>query len=57
MGLEGFDQVFFNDVGIGETLIVVEVNQVGCSIVLVIWATLWAISGKVSYFSTLKTGI
>ena len=57
MGLEGFDWVFFYDVSVGEALIVVEVDQVGCSIVLVIWAVLWAVSGKVPYFSALETGV
>ncbi len=55
MGLEDFDWVFF--ISVSEVLVVVEVNQVGRSIVLAIWATFWTISGKMPHFSTLEAGI
>jgi len=48
LGLEGFDWVFFVGVVVGKVLIVVEVNQIGRSIVLVVWTTLWTVPGKVS---------
>jgi len=55
--LEGFNWVFFNDVGIGITLIVVEIDQVGCPIILITLVAFWAVSGEVSYFSTLEAGV
>ena len=57
LSLEGFDWVFFDDVSIGVTLIVIKVDQIGCLVVLVVWVAFWAVSGEVSYFSTLKTCI
>ena len=49
--------VFFGDVGFGKALVVVEINEVGRSVVLASLAALWAVPGKVSYFSTLETGV
>ena len=57
LGLEGFDWVFFVGVVVGKVLIVVEVNQIGRSIVLVVWTTLWTVPGKMSYFSALEAGV
>ena len=57
MCLENFDRVFLNDVGFRETLIIVEIDEVGRSIVLTSLAAFRAVSGKVSYFSALKTGV
>ena len=57
MGLENFDWVFLIGVGVNEVLIIIEVDQVGCSVVLAVWTTFWAVPGKVSYFSTLEAGI
>ncbi len=55
--MEDFDGVFFSDVSFGEALVVVEVDEVGRSIVLASLAALWAIPSEMSYFSALKTGI
>jgi len=55
--LESFNGVFFDDVGFRETLIIIEIDEVGCSIVLTSLAVFWAVSGEVSYFSALETGI
>jgi len=57
LGLEGFDGVFFGDLGFGESLVVVEVNEIGRSIVLASLAALWAVSSEVSYFSALEAGV
>ncbi len=57
MGLEGFDGVFLSDVGFSEALVVVEVDEVGRSVILASLAVFWAIPGEMSYFSTLETGI
>ncbi len=57
MGLEGFNGVFFGDVGFGEALIVVEINEVGRSVILASLAAFWAVPGEVSYFSALEAGI
>ena len=57
MGLEDFDRVFFAGLIAGEVLIIVEVDQVGCSVILTALAVLWAVPSEVSYFSTLETGI
>ena len=54
MGLEGFDGVFFSSVGFGEVLVVVEVDEVGRSIILASLVALWAIPSEVSYFSALE---
>ncbi len=55
--MEDFDGVFFGDVGFGKALVVIKVNEVGRSVVLASLAALWAVPGKVSYFSTLETGV
>ena len=57
MGLEGFNGVFFGGVDFGESLIVVEVNEVGCSVVLSPLAAFRAVPGEMSYFSTLEAGV
>ncbi len=57
MGLEGFDWVFLIGVSVDEALVIVEVNQVGCSVVLIVWVTFWAVPSKVSYFSALEAGV
>ncbi len=57
LGLEGFDRVFLSDLGFGKGLIIIEVNEIGCSIVLAPLAVFWAVSSEVSYFSTLETGV
>jgi len=57
LGLEDFDRVFFAGLVAGEVLIIVEVNQVGCSVVLTALVALWAVPSEVSYFSALETGI
>jgi len=57
LGLEDFDRVFFAGFIAGEVLIVVEIDQVGRSVVLTIWAAFGTVPGIVSYFSTLEAGI
>jgi len=57
LGLEGFDGVFFGNLGFGESLVVVEVNEIGRSIVLASLAAFWAIPSEVSYFSALEASI
>ncbi len=57
MGLEGFDGVFFSSFGLDKTLIVIEVDEVGRSIILAPLAAFWAVPSEVSYFSTLETGV
>ncbi len=57
MGLEDFDGVFFSGVDFRESLIVVEVNEVGRSVVLSPLAAFQAVPGKVSYFSALEAGV
>jgi len=57
LGLENFYWIFFVDVSVGEGLIVIEVDQVSRSIILVVWAAFWTVSGEVSYFSTLEAGV
>jgi len=57
LGLEGFDGVFFDIVDFGDSLIVVEVNEVSCPVVLSSLSAFRAVSGKVSYFSTLEAGV
>ncbi len=55
--MEDFNGVFFGDVSFGKALIVVEVDEVGHSVVLASLVALWAIPGKVSHFSALEAGI
>ncbi len=57
MALEGFDGVFLYGIGVVIALIVIEVNQVSGVIILVPLLTFWAVSGKMSYFSTLEACI
>jgi len=57
LGLEGFDGILFYSVGLSEGLVIVKVDEVGCSIVLASLVALWAVSSEVSYFSTLKASI
>ncbi len=57
MGLEDFDGVFLISVGFGEALVVVEVDEVGCSVILTSLAAFWAVPSEVSHFSALKAGI
>jgi len=57
LGLEGFDRIFFDDVGVHVVLIIIEVDQIGCLVVLVVWVAFWAVPGKVSYFSALEASI
>ena len=57
MGLENFDGVFFDGVGLGEALVVVEVNEVSRSIILSSLAAFWAVPSEVSHLSALEAGI
>ena len=57
MGLEGFDGVFFSDFGFCEALVVVEVDEVGRSVILASLVAFWAIPREVSYFSTLEASV
>ncbi len=54
MGLEGFDGIFLGNLGFSKRLVIVEVDKVGCSIVLASLAVFWAVSSEVSYFSALE---
>jgi len=55
--LEGFNGVFFCNFSFGEALVIVEVDEVGGSVVLTSLSAFRAISGEVSYFSALEAGI
>ena len=57
MGLEGFDGVLFNSFCLGESLAIVEVDEVGGPIILASLSTFRTVPGKVPYFSALETGI
>jgi len=57
LGLKGFNRVFFSDLGFCEALIVVKVDEVGCSVILASLAALWTVPSKMSYFSALEAGI
>ena len=57
MGLEGFDRVFLSDVGFGEALVVIEVDEVGHAVILASLVAFWAVPSEMSYFSALETGI
>ncbi len=57
MGLEGFDGVFFDGFCFGESLAIVEVDEVGGSVVLASLSALGAVPGEVSYFSALEACI
>ena len=55
MGLEGFNGVLFDRFHLGESLIIIEVDEVGSSIILAPLSAFRAVSSEVSYFSALKT--
>ena len=55
--MEGFNGVLFCDFCFREALVVIEIDEVGGSIVLTSLSAFWAISGEMSHFSTLETGI
>jgi len=57
LGLEDFDGVLFDNVGFGEVLVIIKVDEVRCSVVLASLAVFWTISSEVSYFSALETCI
>ena len=54
MGLEGFDGVLFDGFHLGESLAIVEVDEIGGSVVLTPLSAFRTVSGEVSYFSTLE---
>ena len=54
MGLEGFDGVFFDRFYLRETLAIVEVDEVGGSIVLASLSAFRAVPSEVSYFPALE---
>ncbi len=55
--MKGFDWVFLDDIGVGIVLTIVEVDQVGRLIVLIVWTAFQTVSSIVSYFSTLEAGV
>jgi len=55
--LEGFDGIFFSNVGFNEALVVVEVDKISRPVILASLAVLWAVSSEVPYFSALEAGI
>ncbi len=55
--MEEFNGVLFYSLRFWETLAVIEVNEVGCSIVLSSLSVFGTVSGEVSYFSALEAGI
>ena len=55
--MEGFDRVFLSSVGFREALVVVEVDEVGRSVILASLVAFWAIPREVSYFSTLEASV
>ena len=57
MGLKSFDRIFFDRFGFRESLVVVEVDQVGGPIVLASLSAFGAVPSEVSYFSALETGV
>jgi len=57
LGLEDFDGVFFDGFSLGEVLVVVEINEISCSVVLSSLAAFQAVPSEMSYFSALKTGV
>ena len=57
MSLEGFDGVLFDGFHFGKSLAIVEVDKIGGSVVLTSLSAFRAVSGEVSYFSALETGI
>ena len=57
MGLEGFNGVFLDGFHLGESLAVVEVDEVSGSIVLTPLSAFRTVPGKMSYFSALEAGV
>ena len=57
MGLKGLDGVLFDGFCFRESLAIVEVDEVGGSVVLTSLSAFRAISGEVSYFSALEAGV
>ena len=57
MGLEEFNGVFFCSFCFWIALAIVEVDEIGSSVVLAPLSTFRAVSGEVSYFSTLEAGV
>ncbi len=57
MSLKGFDGVFFGGVDFEESLTVVEIDEIGRSVVLSALAAFRAVSGEMSYFSALEAGV
>ena len=55
--MKDFDGVFFNDICFREVLVVVEVDEIGCSIVLSSLSAFGAVPSEVSHFSALEAGI
>ena len=55
--MEDFDGVFFNIFDFWEALIVVKVDKICGPIVLASLSVFRAVSGEVSYFSALETGV
>ena len=55
--MEEFNGVFFYNFCFWEALAIVEVDEVGSSIVLTSLSAFRAVSGEVSYFSALETGV
>jgi len=57
LGLKGFDWVFLDRFRFGESLVVVEVDQIGGPVVLTSLSTFGAVPGEVSYFSALEASV
>ena len=57
MGLEGLDGVLFDGFHFGESLAIVEVDEISGPIVLTPLPAFGAVSSEVSYFSALEAGI
>ena len=57
MGLEEFNGIFFYCLRFWEALTVVEVDEVGRSVILTSLSAFGTISGEVSYFSALEASI
>ncbi len=55
--MKGFDGVFFGGLRFRESLGIIEVDEVGGSIVLASLSTFGTVPGEVPYFSALETGI
>ena len=55
--MEGFNGVFFKGFHLGESLAIIEVDEISSSVVLTSLSAFRAIPGEVSYFSALETGV